>query len=237
MPFALLAAALEAGRTHEAAAQAVPPFGGYGVVFWLLLALLAAASSVIVERALLYRREQIDIVQFLAGVRTVLRRDNLLEALSICDATPGPAARLVKAALQAREGGRERVREAIADSLELEIPRLEERLTFLAAATQLGPLLGICGSLLGMAGVFRSLGRPYLPAGASGYAAPGEIFDGVLQSLYAAALGTLVAAVCYAAHQYLASRVDALERDLRRAAGEAAKLATGDNAPATEVRP
>ena len=76
-------------------------FGGYGIVFWLLLVLAAISVSITIERILLYRREQIDFAQFLAGVRTVLKRDNVLEALSICEATPGPVARLVKAAILA----------------------------------------------------------------------------------------------------------------------------------------
>ena len=40
-----------------------------------------------------------------SGVRNVLKRDNVVEAISICDATPGPVARLVKVAILNRERG------------------------------------------------------------------------------------------------------------------------------------
>lgn len=235
MASALLLAAADATNTAAApAAQSIASMGGYGLVFWVLLALLAAVLTVIVERTLHYRREHIDLGQFLAGVRTVIKRDNLLEALSICDATPGPAARVMKAALQARDAGRERVREVIEEAEEAELPRLTERLTFLTINAQIAPLLGVLGTLLGFAGVFRELRRQD-PAGgmAYGYAAPGEMFDGVLQALYTAALGTFVAILCHAAHHYLAGRAEALHADLTRAGAEAWKLAAGDNgAPA-----
>ena len=105
----LLAAATNAVADAVAAApRAVSASAGFGLVFWSLLLLSAVALAAIAERVLLYRREQIDSAQFLAGVRNVIKRDNVLEALSICDATPGPVARMVKAAILAREGGRER---------------------------------------------------------------------------------------------------------------------------------
>lgn len=76
-----------------------------GPVVWLLLLLSAVALAVFVERVLHFHRAQINSAEFLAGVRTVLKRDNVVEALSICDATPGPVARLVKNAILSRERG------------------------------------------------------------------------------------------------------------------------------------
>ena len=87
-----------------------------GVVMWLLLLVGAVVVGVFVERLLYYHREHINSVDFLNGVRTVLKRDNVVEALSICEATSGPVARLVKAAILAREGGRVGVQEAVAQA-------------------------------------------------------------------------------------------------------------------------
>jgi len=207
-----------------------PGLGGYGIVFWVLLFLTAITVAVTIERILLYRREQIDFAQFLAGVRTVLKRDNVLEALSICDATPGPVARLVKAAILARDGGRERIAEAIHEAGRREMPILEARLSFIATITQIAPLLGVLGTLLGFAGVFGELRQPgTMEHGfAAGYAAPGELFGGVLSALYSAALGVGLAVVGQSAHNYLVAKIDHLQRDLERAGDEALKLLTYD---------
>jgi biopolymer transport protein ExbB len=207
--------------------HATTPTAGFGPVFWFLILLCGVSFAVILERALLFRREQIDSAQFLAGVRNVLKRDNVLEALSICDATPGPVARMMKSAILARDGGRERVQEAIEEVGLVEVPRLEAHLAFLATIAQIAPLLGLLGTLMGFTGVFRELRRP--DAGGFGYAAPGELFDGVMQALYAASLGIGLAIVCYAAYNYLVTRVNTLVLDLERAGSEAVKMVTGDN--------
>jgi len=70
-----------------------------GPVMWLILIAAATAAVVFVERSLYCHRAQINSAEFLNGVRTVLKRGNVVEAISICDATPGPVARLVKAAI------------------------------------------------------------------------------------------------------------------------------------------
>jgi biopolymer transport protein ExbB len=98
---------------NVAAAEAPSATGGFGILFWLLTLLAGVALSVIIERLLYYHRVQIDSAQFLAGVRNVLKRDNVIEAISICDATPGPVSRLVKAAILSRDAGRERIQEAV----------------------------------------------------------------------------------------------------------------------------
>ena len=67
-----------------------------GPVLWLLLLISAVAVSVFIERFLHCHRAQINSTEFLNGVRNVLKRNNVVEALSICDATPGPVARLVR---------------------------------------------------------------------------------------------------------------------------------------------
>src|SRR5438552_13281100 len=126
-----------------------------GVMLWLILLASAVAVSVFIERFLYFHRAQINSTEFLNGVRTVLKRDNVVEALSICDATAGPVARLVKTAILNRDYGRERVREALEEAGLTEVPRLEEKLNLLATIAQLSPLLGLLGTVLGFMRTFR----------------------------------------------------------------------------------
>src|SRR3989454_8022068 len=115
-------------------------------MIWLILLASAVAIVVFIERFLHFHRAQINSTEFLNGVRTVLQRDNMGEALSICDATPGPVARLVKAAILNRDHGRERVREALEEAGLVEGPRLEAKLNLLATISQLEPLHGLLGT-------------------------------------------------------------------------------------------
>src|SRR5436305_10580502 len=135
-----------------------------GVMLWLILLTSAVAVAVFIERFLHCHREQINSAEFLNGVRTVLKRDNVVEALSICDATPGPVARLVKTAILNRDHGRERVRESLEETGLAEVPRLEEKLNLLATIAQITPLLGLLGTVLGFIETFMKLQNDGLKA-------------------------------------------------------------------------
>ncbi len=193
---------------------------GYGLLFWLLVVFAGMTVTVIIERLLYYHRVQIDSAQFLVGVRNVLKRDNVIEALSICDATPGPVSRLMKAVILNRDAGRDRIEESIKEVGLTEIPRLEARLPLLATSAQIAPLIGLLGTLAGIGEAFRQL------QSGSGFAAPTELFAGIWQSLYSAALGIAIAVVCYAAYNYLVNRVKAVVLDMEKASAEAMKMAS-----------
>src|SRR5438876_12380157 len=118
-----------------------------GPMTYLILAASAVALAVFVERVLHFHRAHINSMEFLAGVRNVLKRDNVVEALSICDATHGPVARLVKVAVLSRDRGREGVREALEEAGLVEVPRLEEKINLLATIAQIAPLMGLLGTV------------------------------------------------------------------------------------------
>src|SRR5213079_1639403 len=158
-----------------------------GLMTWLLLIMSAMVIVVFVERLLHYHQAQINSTEFLNGVRNVLKRDNIVEALSICDATPGPVARLVKTAILNRGRGREGVREALEEAGLAEVPRLEEKLNLLATIAQLAPLLGLLGTVLGFIQTFYKMQSQGV------YAHVGQLSDGIWKALICAAAGLAVA--------------------------------------------
>src|SRR5256886_2953617 len=128
-----------------------------GLMAWLLLGLSAVVIVVFIERLLHYHRAQINSGEFLNGVRNVLKRDNVVEALSICDATPGPVARLVKTAILNRDRGREGVRDALEEAGLLEVPRLEDKVKLPATLAPIAPLMGLLGTVRGVMSMFHEL--------------------------------------------------------------------------------
>jgi biopolymer transport protein ExbB len=185
-----------------------------GPMMWLILIASAAAVAVFVERVLHYHRAQINSMEFLNGVRNVLRRDNVVEAISICDATPGPVARLVKVAILNRDKGRDGVREALEETGLIEVPPLEAKLNLLATIAQIAPLMGLLGTVLGFIQVFTTLQtKTTVPT-------MQDLSGGVWQALICTAMGLAVAIPCYAGYNYLVSRVNAIVLDMERAATE-----------------
>jgi biopolymer transport protein ExbB len=195
-----------------------------GPVIWLILIAAAAAAVVFVERALFCHRSQINSAEFLNGVRTVIKRGNIVEAISICDATPGPVARLVKAAILHREQGRDRVREAVEEAGLVEVPQLEERLNLLATIAQISPLLGLFGTLIGFISIFGQVEQAGL------YAHIGQLSHGIWQALICATTGIAVAIPAHAGYNYLVSRVNKIVLDMERAAAEIVNIVTENGA-------
>jgi len=200
-------------------------FSNGGPVLWLILLSSAVAVAVFIERFLYCHRAQINSTEFLNGVRTVLKRNNVVEALSICDATEGPVARLVKTAILNRDHGRERVREALEEAGLTEVPRLEERLNLLATIAQLAPLLGLLGTVLGLIKTFN------LMQGEGLYAHVADLSTGVWKALICAAAGLAVAIPAHAGYNYLVSRVNSIVLDMERAATEVVNIVTEGTKP------
>ena len=199
-----------------------------GPVLWLLLLASAVALSVFIERVLHCHRAQINSTEFLTGVRNVLKRHNVVEALSICDATPGPVARLVKTAILNRDCGRERLREALEEAGSVEVPRLEEKLNLLATIAQLAPLLGLLGTVLGFIQVFSGVEQAGL------FAHVGQLSKGIWQALICTAAGLAVAIPAYAGYNYLVNRINDIVLDMERVAAEIVNVVTdktGQNLP------
>src|SRR5271154_74383 len=191
-----------------------------GPVIWLILIAAAIAIAVFIERALHCHRAQINSTEFLNGVRNVLKRDNVVEAISICDATPGPVARLVKTAILNRDRGRERVREAVEEAGLAEVPLLEEKLNLLATIAQIAPLLGLLGTIIGFMEIFRQIQEAGL------YAHIEQLSHGIWKALICAGAGIAVAIPAHAGYNYLVSRINKIVLDMERAAGEIVNIVT-----------
>lgn len=194
-------------------------------MMWLLIVLSGVSIAVFIERMLYCHRAQINSSEFLNGVRTVLKRDNVVEALSICDATPGPVSRLVRTAIANREKGKDGIREALEDAGLVEVPRLEAKLNLLATAAQISPLLGLLGTVLGFIAMFMQLQE------AGVYANISQLATGIWQALISAGAGIAVAIPTHAGYNYLVSRVNAIVLDMERSSTEIVNILSDSPEP------
>lgn len=192
-------------------------------MLWVILIASASAIVVFIERVLYCHRAQINSIEFLNGVKTVLKRDNVIEALSICDATPGPVARLVKTAILNRDHGRERVRESLEEAGLAEVPKLESKLSLLATIAQLAPMMGLLGSVLGFMSIFQQMQTAGLSANV------GDMSKGVWEALICTAAGLAVSIPCHAGYNYLVSRVNDIVLDMEKSATEIVNIVSDKN--------
>lgn len=185
-----------------------------GPVMWLILFCSLMAGVIFLERLLQYHRAQIHSGDFLKGIYNILRRNNVAEAVSICEETPGPVAYIVRSALLCHDESRETISQTIHDAGLAEIPRLERNLNMLLTVAQISPLLGLLGTVVGMMETMSAIeiGAPLIHSG--------DLGRGLWQALITTAAGLAVAVPTYAAYNFLVGRMDAIVLDMERASGE-----------------
>lgn len=179
-----------------------------GPIMWLLLLLSIIALVLFMERALFLHRGQIRSTEFVSGIKNILRKRRLVEALTLCEETPGPVANVVKAGLLHYEEDEEKMRFAIQEAALVEIPVLERRLGSIAAIAQAAPLLGLLGTVLGMITTF-SLVHAEGP-----YVNTSLVSGGIWQALLTTAAGLAIAIPAHLGHHFLSGRVRALVNDM-----------------------
>ncbi len=185
-----------------------------GPMVWVLLLVSAFGVTAFLERLLYYHRAQINASEFMAGVRTVLKNDNVVEAVAICDATPGPVARMAKLGILNREQTHDRLKELLDDHSRAEVPRLEKRLNMLGTIAQIAPLLGLLGTVLGFIQIFQGVWLK------GNWVLANDLAGGIWQGLVCMALGLAIAIPCTIAFNYLVGRKDDIALDIEKSNAE-----------------
>lgn len=198
-----------------------------GPVMWLILACGFIALVVFLERLFHLHRAQIKVDDFLNGITTNLTRGNDLEAITICDQTPGPAAHLVRTALLHRNDPKDEMIKAVEQAGLSEIPRLERHMNLLITLAQVLPMLGLLGTVLGLLQILAALqaGSPLVEIG--------SLSGGLWTALLTTAAGLTTGIPAYAGYHFLVSRIESIALDMEQTAGEIIYFLTH---PSTGVR-
>jgi biopolymer transport protein ExbB len=189
-----------------------------GPMIWVLFALGLMGVVVFVERALYLHRGQIAAKSFLDGIKNILAKRRLVEALTVCEETPGPVAAVVKAALLHADDSAESMRFHVQEAAIIELPAIERRLGAISAVAQVAPMVGLLGTVLGMATTFLAFEK------GGDYATASALSGGMWQALLATVGSLLLAIPAHLAHHFLNGRVRALVRDVEWSGNEIMKF-------------
>jgi biopolymer transport protein ExbB len=190
-------------------------FAQGGPMMWVLLALGLLGLMLFVERTLYLHRGQIRSTAFIGGIKNILAKRRIVEALTVCEETPGPVAAVVKAALMHADDDADTMRFHVQEAAVVELPALERRLGSIAAIAQVAPLVGLLGTVLGMIATFLAFQKDYMTASA--------LAKGMWQALLATAGSLMLAIPAHLAHHFLSGRVRAIVRDVEWSGNEIMK--------------
>jgi len=190
---------------------AIQTFKDGGWMMWPLLACAALGLILIVWKLFDVSTKAARTGRFLRDVDSLIAQRKLREALALARESTSPAARILAAGLERSDEGSERVMKAIENVGLIEMANLERGLVWLATVSNVAPLLGFLGTVIGMIQAFEAIE-------AAGEVEATVVAGGIKVALITTAAGLAIAIPINIAHNYFVTRVDRLVIDMEESA-------------------
>lgn len=175
------------------------------------------AFGIVLEKFIHFASIRTNIYKLKTSIFELLKNNNIKEAVALCDSSPSPVAKILKAGILKFGDSREALKEGMEDVSLFEIPKLERRFTALATIAHITPLLGLLGTVTGMTGSFHTI---QVRATGLSPVTPGDLAGGIWEALLTTVAGLMVAIPTFVAYNYLVSRVNNVVLEMERAATE-----------------
>jgi|TARA_A200000113_G_scaffold224992_1_gene244415 biopolymer transport protein ExbB len=170
-----------------------------GPMMFPLLALAFIGVIIFLERTLFLHKGQINVQEFISGIKNLLKKGRLVEAVALCEEMGGSAAHLVKTVLLNYDANVDLITAHLRKRLSLEIPSLERRIGILSVVARISPLIGFLGTLIAGIEIISNLS---FFDGASGM-----LIAALANALFSSALGLVICILATAGHHFLEVRI------------------------------
>lgn len=163
-------------------------FGGgfVGTFLWFtLFGDFAIAVYFMLDCSVLIKPEKLMPQKLLNNVQSAMAQGDVVAAMQACENDPSPMSSIVMAAFQHIEEGFEAIQEAVNGASDLEQEKLQQRINWVSVCGNLGPSLGLLGTVQGMIMTFQALA-----SGGAGDAA--ALANSIGQALWTTAGGLIV---------------------------------------------
>jgi biopolymer transport protein ExbB/TolQ len=181
---------------------------GSAWVLYLLIALSVFSISVMLERALFFRKNSRGSEDLRDDVLDAIKEGDEAKVESILRASTSVEGRAVATAYGFRDGGSDAISFALESELAIARGELERGLNFLGTIGNNGPFVGLLGTVIGVIDAFRALGSDGARSGAMG-----GVMSGIAEALVATGVGLFVALPAVVAYNILQKRIGDIEQE------------------------
>jgi biopolymer transport protein ExbB len=182
-----------------------------GWMMWFLAAAALIGFIVIVWKLVDLGTKGARTRKFLRQVDELIAQGRVEDALQLARESNSPAGRILAAGLERRDEGSERVMKAIENVGLIEMASLESGLVWLATISNVAPLLGFLGTVIGMIEAFQAIEL-------AGEVEATLVAGGIKVALITTATGLAIAIPINIAHNYFVTKVDRLIIDMEESA-------------------
>mgnify|MGYP001484554307 FL=1 len=191
--------------------QASELWGDTGFMRYPLALCLFIGIVVIIFKFISIQTKAFKTRGILKEVDELLTEQRIGEALELTRETDAPAAKILNAGLERHDEGTDRVMKAIENQGLIEMSKLESWLVVLATLTNIAPLLGFLGTVIGMILAFQSIE-------AAGEVEATLVAGGIKVALLTTAAGLMIAIPVSIGHNYFVAKIDGMVIDMEESA-------------------
>jgi len=191
-----------------------------GWTMWFLLASAIIAIVFIVERIITFAIMNKSPKKFVKQLTDIIETDGIESAIEFCAKSPSPVARIMESVLtefQYVGKNKQLLEEAITKAGVTELAFLDRGMPYLAAVTQLAPMLGFLGTVSGMVSAFDAIAL-------AGTVEPKLVASGISQALITTMTGLSIAIPTSAAHVYFSNVINNYTRSMEDASNTIIEL-------------
>lgn len=179
-----------------------------GTVGWLIIVLSVATVALIIECGVNIRRDKICRPELIDEIEALLEEDEVQEAMELCESEPNFFTNMMAAGLSRANFGYDDIKSSIENRGAVEVTKLQQKVGWILWLSNIGPLLGLFGTVVGMIVAFKTIKA----LGAA--VTPTDLATGISAALVTTFDGLVVSMPAVTAYQYFRDKVTKIAIDL-----------------------
>jgi biopolymer transport protein ExbB len=200
-----------------------------GVVGILLLLCSIIGTALLLQYVITITEPNLMNPQLVGDLENLLGEGNIDDAFAMVEADGSYAGKVFAAALSRSGGGFEEVRKGMEEAASIETFHLNAKLSYLSLIGNIGPLLGLLGTVTGMISSFQIIETMKAPT-------PGDLAKGVYESLVNTTIGLFIAIVFLSSYFFMKNKVSDLTLRINNQIGEVLSRGFGGEGAAGESK-
>ena len=160
-------------------------FKATGLVGYLMVICSMTGTAFVIEHAVNIRREKLAPTPLAQDLEALINEEQYDEAIELCDQEGGYLSNLVGAALRLRHAGYQEMINSLEAAANEETFKMQTKISYLSLIGNIGPLLGLLGTVTGMITAFQKIERLKAPT-------PKDLASGVYESLVNTTMGLFI---------------------------------------------
>ena len=173
-------------------------------IMTILLLCSVIAFTFVIERWWFFRRNRVDVPKFMQRVKEFLGKNEFDRLFGYLERKRGPVPKMIYAALNNQNLPKEEMEQLLDTTREMEEVKFEKNLSILGTLSNIAPLLGLFGTVLGIIRAFRDIA-------VTGSGGSAVVAMGVAEALLTTAAGIIIAVISTIFYNYFMRRLRVMD--------------------------